>query len=335
MTEDFVRGSWSAPRALGLGVVLSALLAVACASVSPAPRTPRALRPHALVIGIDGLRPDQLLRAHTPALNRVMARGFLVADAKNVWGPRNPYNGHSAPNWAAVLTGRDPQDTGISENGDGEHLVDDTGQLHGSVRSLFGWMHVHDPLLETALSNTWPGIGLAPGTILERSGTVVDIHIHPLGDRPAAERDAEQVAALCRALRERDPAFVFVHLSAIDAAGHEFTYEDPRYRAAIERTDALVGELLGAIERRPTRSAERWLVLVTSDHGGPSNATSHADNSDPRTHTVPLLGSADRIQFEIVGKRSIYDVVPTVLEWFEIKPGAGLEGTSLFQPSWP
>ena len=59
-------------------------------------------------------------------------------------------------------------------------------------------------------------------------------------------------------------------MSQVDKAGHAygFTAETPEYLAEIEEKDGQVKLLLEAIERRPTRSEEEWLVVVTTDHGG-------------------------------------------------------------------
>jgi arylsulfatase A-like enzyme len=92
--------------------------------------------------------------------------------------------------------------------------------------------------------------------------------------------------------------------------------------------DALVGEMLAAIRSRASRRDERWLVLVTTDHGGLDEAGEHVDNADPRVHTIPLLIAADGVlpgKLDLRGA-SLYDVAPTVLDWLGVPPEEALPG---------
>ena len=56
----------------------------------------------------------------------------------------------------------------------------------------------------------------------------------------------------------------------MDAAGHKnsFSPTDTEYFRAMENTDRLIQRVLEAIDSRPNRKDEEWLVAVTTDHGG-------------------------------------------------------------------
>ena len=79
------------------------------------------------------------------------------------------------------------------------------------------------------------------------------------------------------------------------------------------------------IEQRPQRAREEWLVLITSDHGGPIDSTDHANNRDPEVHTIPFILAAEGVAAGLeLGVPTLYDVAPTVLAWMGV-PVAPLE----------
>lgn len=309
---------------------------VACAVVPPrdAPRdAPRGATRCALVLGIDGLRPDELLAAPTPALDGLMARGSF-AHATNAG---EPWNGHSATNWCVLLTGVGPATSGVTENGDTEHSVGDDG-APGRTPTLFGHARALDPGIRTAACFTWSGIGMDAGTLLARSGGVLDTWTRP-GSRlwgnaepaPLPERDRETTEAAVAALLD-GAELVYVHLDQVDGAGHAHTYSDPAYREAITAVDALVGRVLDALERRAGRANEEWLVVLAADHGGPADGTGHADNGDPEVRTIPFVLAADGVApGRDLGSPRLLDVTPTVLDWLAgpASRGPRLEGRSV------
>ena len=323
-------------RLSGLGVVGLGL--AACAG-NPPDEAAQRNSARVLVIGVDGLRPDQMLAADAPRLQALQAEGIHFPDATNTWRPDAPSNGHSTPNWAALLTGRLPGATGLRVNGDLERpddpdrRVDDRSLSGDVVRTIFWHAKKGGAAASTAVFNTWWGIGLAEGTILGRSAPYVDHHVLPGGEGDSSVRDVATAAASARSLAKKGPELTFVHLGQVDSAGHAYTYESPETRAAIERVDALVGTLLDAIASRPTRADERWLVVVTSDHGGPDDGTNHADNGDVNTRRIPLILWGDDLpsrSLRTTGR--LVDVAPTVLEWLGADvEGVPFDGVSLFE----
>ncbi len=307
---------------------------VACACASP-PQQPLSsapeLAPHVLVIGLDGVRPDQLPLADTPALDALAAAGARSLTGTNAWEPDRPWNGHSATNWGVLLTGVTPARNGATANGDEEHAIGVDNPAPGRVDSLFGLARGARPGTRTALFNTWGGIRDQEGTLLGRDGSSIDHWHHPRGDGSSEERDLETVAAALDHLTGAAPEVVFVHVDGADGAGHAHTYAGVEYRTAVTRTDALVGKLVAAVDARPTRADERWLVLVTSDHGGPADGTGHSDNSDPAVYTIPFVLRADGVApgWDL-GVPRLVDVTPTALDWLgvDLRP-LGLDGRSL------
>lgn len=325
------------PLRSALAVSLFAL-AAGCASLRDG--EPAGLRrDFVLIVGVDGLRPDQMALAAAPRLQGLAREGIAFVDATNTWRPNAPANGHSAPNWAALLTGCLPESTGLRTNAhlerpdDPQRRVDDTTSDSGAVRTLFWWVERDDPRATTAVFNSWWGIGMAPGSILGRSWAIVDRHVWPGEEGTGAERDARTVAAAAKDLRRQDHALTFVHIGQVDGAGHAHTYDSPEVRAAIATVDGLVGSLLDAIAARPERERERWLVVLTADHGGPDDGTAHGDNGDEATRRIPLVFYGEDLGAPVLGETGhLVDVAPTVLRWLGVEaPEGRFDGVPLLE----
>ena len=307
---------------------LVALLFPAVALVGPALGDPAGDEPtrKALVLGLDGLRRG-VDSASTPNLDRLVVKGAMCA-ATNAWTPQRAWNGHSATNWGVLLTGVSPARSGLTRNDDETHWIGRDNPSPRRVESFFGLLDAARPELTFGVTNTWGGIRGAPRDILGQDTSVCDFWFHPTGSESSVERDRKNLDAVIERLARDDaPDVWFVHLSQIDAAGHAHTYGSDEYRATVERVDGLVGELVAAIDARVSREEEEWLLIITSDHGGPRRGKGHADNEDPEVRWIPMMIVADGVPRWRLRGASLYDVAPTVLDWFGVE--ARLEGRSL------
>jgi predicted AlkP superfamily pyrophosphatase or phosphodiesterase len=286
-------------------ILVMALLSAACLASSQH-RVRRVL-----IIGVDGLRPDMMMQANTPFFDSLMRTGAVSLRATNAWTPEKAWNGHSATNWGALLTGLSPETTDLTANGDGVHSVD------AGHHSLFGHLKKADPSIVTGVFNTWGGIGMAKDTILQASGNLVDHHYHSTdGEMSSADRDVLTVAAASKVIKETDLAAAFIHLSACDAAGHGFNYDSPQYIQAVEHIDLLCSRLYRALRSRKTFAQEDWLIMLSADHGGPDGQSGHGDNTNPQVYTVPFIAHGGPITAGLsIGKPSLYDMTPSALAW--------------------
>jgi hypothetical protein len=90
-----------------------------------------------------------------------------------------------------------------------------------------------------------------------------------------------------------------------------------------------VGELLAAVRARPTRAAERWLVLITTDHGHRDEGD-HGGFTDAERSTF-IIATGDGVTPGRRDDHSLVDVAATALHHFRVEPQAawGLAGRSL------
>lgn len=264
----------------------------------------RDLRRKVLLIGIDGVRPDALLAAHSPRLHGLISKGALATNALADSITR------SGPGWASVLTGV----------WHGKHRV-----LDNNIEGFRGDLY---PAFFTRLKEKRPGLRIAAmvnwAPIHERllSGT----------DYAAATGNDDAVASQASSLlRYGDADVVFLEFDAPDFAGHKYGFSkfSPAYIRAIGKVDRLVGRALDDIEARPDRIREDWLVVATTDHGG---SWRHHGKDIPGHRKVFLLVAGHRTrQGERLQNASLVDVAPTISAFLGISPDPawGWEGRAM------
>lgn len=241
-----------------------------------------------LLISLDGLRPGDVAEAEArglklPALTALRAEG---ASAQGVVGvlPTLTYPSHTT-----LVTGVAPARHGISNN-----LTFDPTQKNQSgwywyasdIRVPTLWQAAHDAGLKTANVH-WPVSVGARGIDANlpqiwRTGTADDPKLlaalatpglvgrleaavgapYPQGIDESVAGDAQRVR-FARALLAEKPQFMTVYMAGIDHAEHEAGPGSPAAHAAIEATDALVGDLVKAARA----AMPDVTVVLVSDHG--------------------------------------------------------------------
>ncbi len=266
-----------------------------------------------LMIGIDGVRPDALLKAETPTLRRLARQGQVTWDARVVDTTL------SGPSWAAFLTGVGIERHGVRNNKFESHRL-------GETPTFFEHLRVAFPKALLASVVAWQPF---QRVLLAHSG--LDLNLW-------RSHDDDVTAQAERILAKQDPTLLLVHLDAVDAAGHKHGYTDGPgpYRSAIETSDVRVGRLLAALKKRKTRAKEDWLVLVTTDHGGAGKGHGGGSLLERRIFIIAHgLGRA-RSRFR-KAQPTLFDVAPTVLSFLGVDPAryADLDGRPLHEASAP
>ncbi|MNQ75088.1 Type I phosphodiesterase / nucleotide pyrophosphatase [compost metagenome] len=73
-----------------------------------------------------------------------------------------------------------------------------------------------------------------------------------------------------KVLQNEVARMVFVDFRDVKAAGKAggFAANAPAYKAAIEKTDGYIGEMVAALKKRKDYAKEDWLIIVTTNRGG-------------------------------------------------------------------
>ncbi|MFG0242847.1 MAG: alkaline phosphatase family protein [Phycisphaerales bacterium JB054] len=288
---------------------LAACLASAALSASCAAQG----APKLLYIGIDGLRPDALLAADTPAIDSLIERGMLATDA------RCEDLTFSGPNWSTILHGVHRDKHTVTTN-------DYRGTSLEHYPDLFEWLERHNPEWDTVRITTWDAIYK-----FQPTGADIDI-FHEYsedGDAKAAADAARLLAGDHPDHPDTDVDAMFLYIADVDNAGHAhgFHPEQYDYLHAITVADGLVGQVLEAMRARPEILDENWLVILTTDHGG-SMDKGHSGNT-PEKRTIPFLVSGrDVLRMPAFPTPRNVDGVTTALYHMgvPITPEMGLDG---------
>jgi len=136
------------------------------------------------------------------------------------------------------------------------------------------------------------------------------------------EDDSAVISSSVQLLKEQDRLdLLFVHLDAVDLAGHTYDYGPnvKEYVDSIKEADSRIRTLLETLfyHRRSSFPAEDWLVVLTTDHGG-IDYTHEDGRWENRTNFLILHGS-DVIDGEIFPAPLVVDLAPTVLAHTGVK----------------
>lgn len=260
-----------------LPVLLAALLlsfpASRCRAAEIARPVPGISR--VLLISIDGLRPDLALRADAPNIRGLMARGSYT-----LWA-RTTDLGITLPSHVSMVTGVPPSKHGVTWNS----IAPTTRIIYPRWPTLFEV--ARQAGYSTAMvSGKSKFLGLTPPTSLSWSfvpeATVIS--------------DSVVTAKAIDWIQRYAPQVLFVHLPAVDTAGHASGWGSPEQQAAIVNADQCIGRLLNALNKRGTMDST--LVLVTADHGGAGKSHGGVDS---RSLMIPWIAAGP-------GVRSNYDL---------------------------
>lgn len=282
-------------------------------------------RPKVLLIGLDGVRYDTLMRASAPSIRALAARGFL----SRTWLYAQPMAPTmSGPGWSTIATGVWPDKHGVRSN---EFVGNDLARYPDFLTRI----ERASPTLRTYSIADWPPINVssAPGPVL---GAAVDVRLNYDGDRDPGgwvATDARVTREAVTHLRTQDPDAAFVYLGNPDIVAHN-SGAGAAYRTAIETADEQVGALVAAVEARPTFAQEDWLFLVTTDHGH-INAGGHGGPSWQERQSFVVAAGGVIPRGPLAVQPRLVDLVPTIFAHLGllVDPAWGLDGAPLATPT--
>jgi hypothetical protein len=218
---------------------------------------------HAIVISVDGLRPDLIFRGHADNIMRLMDNGAFSLWARSAELPL------TLPSHTSMFTGVKPSRHGIDFNG-GEP------DIYPAFPTIFEIAHSRG--MTTALV-----VGKAKLQVLARPGSL-DWH-------SIQEMEADGVAdEAIRVIREHRPAVMGIHFNDCDYAGHAHLWGSPQQLAAVKTIDDAIGRIFTAIDQAGL--TDSTLIIVTADHGGSGGG----HGTDPPGSTIPWIARGPGIR---------------------------------------
>lgn len=265
---------------------------------------------YAIIITIDGCRPDKLLEASTLNVDN------LVAGAAYAWDAQTVYPSKTPPTHASLFTGAYPETHGYYEPGDTlrvetifqvfEAAGKQTALIDGKGGRIAG-LEVGVRYVKNDVDYRW-----LPGATEWQPGSE-DLY----GDLRVMENTI-------RIFVENRPVLTFVLLPQVDTAGHIYGHESTEYLRAIEKADRAVGMLVDNLKGLGVY--EDTLLVILSDHG----MTGRDHGWDPEDVIIPVIFVGPGVVEGELSDVKIIDVSPTVTALFGLRAPAGSEGRNLF-----
>ena len=235
-------------------IVATSLLLVACR-----PEVLPAERAIVVLVSIDGFRWDYLDRYEPPNVRQLAATGIRAE------GLIPQFPSKTFPNHYTIVTGLKLASHGIISNN--MRASDIPGEFSLSNRDVLAdprWWG-GEPIWNTAekqgriaAAMFWPG-----------SETVIDgrqaTYWTPFDDRMPNEDRVARVLAWLKLPDGKRPSFLTLYFSEVDNAGHDEGPESEAVRAAVQRVDRSIGELIAGV--KAIGLADRVHYVVVSDHG--------------------------------------------------------------------
>jgi hypothetical protein len=218
-----------------------------------------------LIISIDGLRPDLMLRARTPNIRSLMQQG-----AYSMWA-RTTAVSITLPSHTSMLTGVTPEYHRVFWN----FYIENA---YPAVPTIFELAHKvgdGDHRLTTGMV-----AGKSKFHELARPGSVDYADIYK--DKEGTNIEVGQSAA--EMIRHHSPRVMFVHLPDVDVMGHAKGWGTPEQVQAIERADDAVGLIVDALVKKELMRST--LIILSADHGGQGGG--HGPD-DPRSRHIPWI----------------------------------------------
>ena len=265
----------------------------------------------ALVISVDGMRPDVMLRADAPNLRGLMSRGSFTFWA---WTTEIAI---TLPSHTSMLTGCIPEHHGILFNDDGPRP-----QVYPNVPTLFELAHQAGYTTAICASKS-------KFSALARPGSVNWLVLPPKGSMFPDRYVAGRAASI---INDHAPQVMFVHFGGVDTAGHHIGWGTSEQLVAMHEADASIGIVLDALKKNGL--LDSTFILVSADHGG-SGRTHGRD--DWRSRFIPWItaGPHIRANFDLTLDRELQvhteDTFATVCWLMNITPPDDIDGHAVHQ----
>lgn len=214
--------------------------------------------PKVLYIIVDGLRGRSVKEGNTPNIKSLLPHSIYSWESLADVNLYTKYN-----NWADMLTGVKKE----------KHKVLSETFANNDLARY--------PVLFKRVKDTKPNAKIASFS----SSSVFNNNLTDgVDSKNLLANDEEVKTGVINNLKTDNASFVVAHFSAVDQAGGmpgaTYDLSSPEYKAAVERFDSNVGEMVTALKSRPDYAKENWLVVISSANGG---AFTLPDNQNDKT----------------------------------------------------
>jgi len=255
---------------------------------------------YAIIITIDGLRPDAITEGNVPHIKSLIKKGSYSLEAKTVIPAR------TLPAHTSLVTGLTPERHGMKINFWVPFMSYEDNQTIFSMAKEKG--------LKTAMF-----VGKDKLQYLAKPGVLA--HFESTGEAPgSSDIIAKRFSSY---IKTEKPELVLLHFPEPDLTGHREGWMSEDYIKAFEQVDNAIKVILESLDEAGIY--HQTFIIITSDHGG--QGKNHI-GSDPEVITIPWIAVGPGVKkgYRINGNINIYDTASTVLFALGIKPPSKWDG---------
>lgn len=218
------------------------LLFVSCSEQPKAKRV--------ILIGIDGVSINGLMKASTPNIDKLIYSGAISLKTRAVMPTV------SGPNWGSHILGAGPEQHGITSNGwtTNNHTVNPV--IHdeeGYFPSIFQIIKEQLPESKTCFYYDWNSLANY-------------YNLKNIDEVQFSKSFNETFEKATPWILENDPLFSFIYIGHPDEIGHAHKWESKEYIKAIEDVDKSLGVFFTELKQKGMFDNTHFIVVT--DHGG-------------------------------------------------------------------
>ncbi|WP_414829777.1 alkaline phosphatase family protein [Alteromonas sp. H39] len=243
-------------------IIYIVLLCGACSAAfaAPSPKTPADSKQHVVLLSLDGFRHDYIEKHQANNLADIARQGVRAQTMIPVY-PANTF-----PNHISLVTGLHPSQHGIVNNYfyDKQRPKDDGYAMYGMGKGLKDstWIQALPLWNLVEFHGDKAATFFWPESDARINGALPTYHYHYSKYSDYQQR-IDQIIAWLSLPESSRPRFVAGYFSLTDSVGHDFGPDAKETFNAVQRVDALVGQLYRRLQALPIAVN----LVVVSDHG--------------------------------------------------------------------
>jgi hypothetical protein len=242
-----------------------------------------------------------------------------------VGGDKGSYNESptiSAVGYNSVLTGTWANKHNVWDN--------DIKAPNYNYKNIFRIVKEQQPGKKIAVFSSWLDnrTKLVGDGLTEAGSVKVDIHAdgyeldtvkfpHDKDKRYMHLIDDHVVAEASKSIKTAAPDLSWVYLEYTDDMGHAHG-DSPQMDEAVKFLDAQMGELWKAIQFRQQKHKEKWMIVITTDHGRSEKDGRDHGGQSPRQKNGWIATNVKLNDYANYFQPAVVDIMPTVARFMGI-----------------